>query len=217
MQTLKSILSGSIFKMPDLTPEEWAETDARVRAWEQEQEREKAVQRFERAGIPERYKSASITEPAVAEWSADPTIGLLLQGKTGKGKTYQACGALIAALHGGRTARFTTFDDLLRECKATFQNKDTENAVIGRYASTGMLCIDDMGKERLTEWSLPIVFAIVNKRYMAGKPTIITTQYSGKELLRRMTVNGDAETGRAVISRMTEYTRVFMDGKDWRL
>ena len=52
MQTLKSILSGSIFKMPDLTPEEWAETDARVRAWEQEQEREKAVQRFERAGIP---------------------------------------------------------------------------------------------------------------------------------------------------------------------
>lgn len=115
-----------------------------------------------------------------------------------------------------RTARFTTFDDLLRECKATFQNWDTEESVIARYANTGMLCIDDMGKERPTEWSLPIIFAIINKRSMAMKPTIITTQYTGNQILERLTVAGDKETARAIISRMMEYTRIEVTGKDWR-
>lgn len=226
MQTLKNICEGSIFKVPDMTPEQWEEQERRVREWEENQERERIQRRLAASGVPERYRKAVADVPQIAEWADNPTTGLLIQGKTGKGKTHQACGALIRFMTGendplnpprSRTGRFITFDDLLRECKATFTNHDTEEAVIGRYANTGMLLIDDMGKERATEWSLPIIFSIVNKRYMSGKPTIITTQYDGKTLLQRMTVNGDMETGRAIISRMTEYQRVFLDGKDWRL
>ena len=122
----------------------------------------------------------------------------------------------MRALDDGMTARFTTFDDLLRECKATFQGIETEQSVISRYANTGMLCIDDMGKERVTEWSLPILFGIINKRSMNCKPTIVTTQCNGRQLVERMTVNGDSETARAIVSRFFEYTRIAIEGKDWR-
>lgn len=208
----------STFKVPEYTAEQWAQKAAEVRAWEAAQESAKKKQRNANAGIPARYITATPDFPGVREWAESPTVGLLIQGKVGRGKTHQACGALMAYMDGGmnRTARFATFDDLLRECKATFSNWDTEEAVIARYANTGMLCIDDMGKEHATEWSLPIIFAIINKRSMNGRPTIITTQYTGEQIFERLTVNGDDETARAIISRMMEYKRVRIEGKDWR-
>jgi DNA replication protein DnaC len=215
MQSLKNSQMRSIFKMPDLTPEQWEEQARKAREWEQVQEAEKVRARINAACIPERYRSQVQPYPGVMEWAESPTVGLLLQGGVGRGKTHQACMALMRQAKRG-TARFTTFDDLLRECRATYQNRDTEEAVVGRYANTGMLCIDDMGKERPTEWSMPIIFAIINKRSMAGKPTIITTQHTGRQLIERMTVNGDSETARAIISRLMEYTRIEVEGPDWR-
>lgn len=217
MRRLGSILSGSAFEKPDWTREQWEENDRKVRESQREQREAMISRRIRESGIPKAFMGAELgSVPEVAEFASRPSIGLLIQGKTGRGKTYQACAALRLMAQDG-TVRFTTFDDLLRECKATFESVETEKQVIERYANTGALCIDDMGKERLTEWSLPIVFAVINKRYNMELPTIITTQYSGKVLLERMTVNGDSETARAIISRMTCYDRVVMSGKDWRL
>lgn len=216
MKSLGDMLTNSTFQAPELTPEQWAERNAEVEEWERERRAAKLAARMQSASIPAAYARASGAHPKVLEWAERPTKGLLLQGKVGRGKTHNACIALRKAIEGGTTAKFATFDDLLRECKATFKNSDTEEAVIARYTGVGMLCIDDMGKERVTEWSLPIIFAIVNKRGMALRPTIVTTQYTGRQLVERLTVNGDAETARAIISRFMEYTRVTIEGKDWR-
>lgn len=215
MQSLKNSLTHSTFRVPDFSPEQWAEMNAASERFEEERRKRQKLERIQRAAIPSDYRSA---EPmrVVADWVSNPSKGLLLQGQVGRGKTHNACGALLMAIDQGKTARFTTFDDLLRECKATFSNLETEEQVIGRYANVGFLCIDDMGKERVTEWSLPIIFAIINKRGMQRKPTIITTQYAGRQLVERMTVNGDSETARAIVSRMMEYDRVTVEGQDWR-
>lgn len=215
MQSLKSTLMRSTFRKPDLTPEQWAEHDAAVAQWEADQERARRSKRLHDSGIPKGYLDAEPFDQ-VREWAENPTKGLLLQGEVGRGKTHQACAALLAAMESGMTAKFSTFDDLLRECKASFSNAETEQAIIGRYANVGMLCIDDMGKERVTEWSLPIIFSIINKRGMNNAPTIITTQYTGRQLIERMTVNGDSETAKAIVSRFFEYTRITIEGKDWR-
>lgn len=216
MQSLKSLLGSSDFKMPDFTPQELREMEERSREWELEQERMQREAMLESSRIPVGYVNAEGALPEVIAWAESPTKGLLLQGGVGRGKTHNACIALRMAIDKRVTAKFVTFDDLLRECKATFKGRETEESVIGRYASCGMLCIDDMGKERVTEWSLPIIFSVINKRSMNLKPTIITTQYDGRTLMERLTVDGDAETARAIISRLMEYTRVVIDGKDWR-
>lgn len=217
MQTLETLLNASTFKVPEKTPEEWAENDKRVMEWEQERKREAFRASLKRASIPDRYLGAGLEDcPAeVVSWAQKPTVGLLMQGQVGRGKTHAACAVAMDRLKAG-SVLFTTFDDLLRECKATYSNIDTEQNVIARHANVGTLVIDDFGKERLTEWSLPIVFAIINKRSMSGKPTIITTQYTGQQLIERMTVDGDSETARAIISRLTEYTVIEITGRDRR-
>ena len=216
MQSLASMLTSSTFRKPDLTPEQWAENDAMVERMEAEERAREALRRLQSADIPRGYMDARITDERVAEWASSPTKGLFLNGGVGRGKTHNACAVLVDAVGKGMSAKFVTFDDVLRECRASFQNLDTERAIIGRYANVGMLCIDDMGKERVTEWSLPIVFAVINKRSMNDKPTIVTTQYTGRQLVERMTVNGDSETARAIVSRFFEYTRITLEGKDWR-
>lgn len=215
MQNLGNLLTRSLTEVPDLTEEQWAEQNRLSEQWEERQRLEKVASRIENAGIPQRYRMPIEADSKVTRWAENPTVGLLIQGMVGRGKTHQACMALMKQAERG-TALFATFDDLLRECRATFNNRTTEESVISRYASVGMLCIDDMGKERVTEWSLPILFAIVDKRYANLKPTIVTTQYSGEQLLQRLTVDDDSETARAIISRMTAYDRVTIEGKDWR-
>lgn len=207
------------FSPPDLTPEQWEANDREVMAWEVENAERRRESRMARSGIPEMLRGADISlcDQRVRDYaSGDLGRGLLLQGSFGSGKTYAACAVLIAKAYE-TSVRFALMDDLLRECRATFSGWDTEEAVIGRYASAGVLCLDDLGKERLTEWSLPILFTIVNRRYEGGFPTIVTTNYRGADLLRSMTVNGDATTAKAIISRMSAYRRIELAGGDRRI
>jgi len=214
MQSLASMLTS--FEMPDLTPEQWAKNDAEAKLVELEAKERETMERTRTADIPEDYADAHITDERVAKWAVNPTKGLFINGGVGRGKTHNACAALIYSIHKGYSAKFATFDDVLRECKAAYKGRESEKAIINRYTNVGILCIDDFGKERVTEWSLPIVFAIINKRSMNRKPTIVTTQYTGRQLIERMTVDGDSETARAIISRFFEYTRITIEGKDWR-
>lgn len=211
------------FDAPSLTDDEWEQKRNAVQEWEAKREIERVNAMMNNANIPRRYREA-VPGLEVAEWIANPTVGLLLKGNVGVGKTHQACAALIAYIngarerrqHGYRSARFATFDDLLFECKATWKRYASEHDVIDRYAGTGLLCIDDFGKERATEWSLPIIFTIINKRSANLKPTIVTTQLTGKQIIERLTVDGNSETARAIVSRLSEYKLVNMTGKDRR-
>lgn len=217
MQRLGDTLPS--FSAPSLTAEQWAENDRRVAEWEAAEAARKREERIGRSGIPPVFQDASLDlceEPVRAYAAGDLGNGLLLQGRFGSGKSYAACAVLLSKIDS-MTARFVLMDDLLRECRATFSGLDSEEAVIGRYASCGILCIDDLGKERLTEWSLPILFSIVNSRWEHRKPTIITTNYAGIDLLRCMTVNGDATTAKAIVSRMGSYERAVLESPDRRI
>lgn len=207
------------FERPDLTAEQWAEIDRRAEQWERETKEAVRRERAERSGIPKRFRAASFDgcPDAAKEWAEErPTSGLILKGVYGSGKTHTACAVLLHAMDF-ETARFVHVDDLLLECKATWSGRDTEEAVIARYANVGILCLDDLGKERMTEWSLPILFAIIDRRWANERPTVVTTNYAGRQLMERMTVNDDATTAKAIISRMASFTSVTIDGGDRRL
>ena len=49
-------------------------------------------------------------------------------------------------------------------------------------------------------------------------PTIITTNYSGRELINKFVVDEkDLVTAKAIISRMSEYSKLRIEGPDRRL
>lgn len=216
MQTLASMLEHSIFQRPDFTPDEIKRMNREAAEFEQEELRKMIQTRISNANIPRGYINAKADDKDVLAWLQNPEYGLLLQGLPGRGKTYQAVGALME-MAKETTIRFTTFKQIIDECKASFDNAtESELSVISRCKNCGCLLIDDMGSERVTEWSLPIIFEIIDGRCANEKPTIITTNYTGEEIMSRLTLNGDQTRAKAIISRMYRYKSILIEGNDRR-
>ena len=203
---------------PVRTPEEWRANDALVAEFDAERERERIARRIENAYIPKRYLEADLKlcDRVSREWAKHLGTGMLLQGRCGRGKTYTAC-SLLLALAPVHTIRFSTFADVVLECRATFDSMGTEREVIAHYGNIGVLVLDDLGKERPTEYSSKVLWQIIDKRYCTLKPTIVTSQYFGQDFLSRLAPDNCMETASAIASRMLEYTNVKLTGTDRRL
>jgi len=120
--------------------------------------------------------------------------GLLLLGNTGTGKTGLAV-ALGYELHmRGVVVMFTGASRMLDELRPGV-NRDPA-AQMRNVLNTGLLIIDDLGAEKLTEFTAERIYAIVDGRYTANVPTIITTNLDLEKL--------QAQVGDRVMSRMAE-------------
>lgn len=66
--------------------------------------------------------------------------------------------------------------ELFLELKATFDSKtETEMDVIDKYSRCPLLIIDDVGAEKVSDWSRQIFYTLIDRRYRDMKQTIITT------------------------------------------
>ena len=119
----------------------------------------------------------------------------------------------------GYNVIFKTADDLFREIKITFNDGGgADSKVINRYKSCDLLIIDDLGQEQATEWTTSILYAIINDRYEAMKPIIITTNFNESNLIMAETPKGVGDHRiRAILSRIHETTSLLtMAWPDWR-
>lgn len=112
--------------------------------------------------------------------------GVFLAGGPGIGKTHLACALLRAAMESGsvRSAYFTTAPGLLVELRSTYggQAKEREIDVVTRYANYGALVLDDLGAEKITDWSASSMYLILNKRDAEMRPTFITSNMAISEI-----------------------------------
>ena len=87
-----------------------------------------------------------------------------------------------------------------------------ENFDISSFTDVELLIIDDLGKEKGTEWVCETVYGIINKRYEQMKPTIITTE----KPMAAMTSHYEGK-GKAILSRISEdFFLIRLNGKDYR-
>lgn len=197
---------------------ERAEAAARESRELARQEAERRLRAYERAGIPPRFVGA--THPlarAVAD-GAGRGRGAYVCGPVGTGKTHLACAAARILVDGGASVRVTDMLGVLARLKGTWGGEGTEDGVLAGLSRCGVLVLDDLGKEAPSDWALSQVFRVVNDRYEAMRPVIVTTQYGRSDLIRRLSRNGDAETAVAVVSRLAEMCdRYPLAGPDRRL
>lgn len=97
--------------------------------------------------------------------------GLLLYGQCGTGKTYAACEVANALIDRGYSVLVTNFARLLNELQGTYERQE----YIDEVNRNALLIIDDLGIERDTPYAREQVYNIVDARYRAGLPMIITT------------------------------------------
>lgn len=106
-------------------------------------------------------------------------IGLLIYGEVGTGKSFYACCIANEIINRYQEqVYFTTIPTLI----AALQSFDNRDAMLATIESVTLLVLDDLGAERETSFAEEQLFTIVDHRLLAGKPTIITTNLSLKEI-----------------------------------
>ena len=111
-------------------------------------------------------------------------LGLLFWGKPGNGKTFAAaCIANHLLEREGMfepTVKMTTFGTILNKLPG-MTAQDREWYLEG-LRKCDLLILDDFGMERQTNYAREQVFHIIDSRYLARKPLIVTTNLSLQEL-----------------------------------
>ena len=132
--------------------------------------------------------------------------GLILIGDNGVGKTHLACSIANKLIENGTPVIYGTLINLLAELRNSYDtdNNISEMEIIKLYENVDLLIIDDLGKEKPSEWGLEKLFTIVNSRYENNLPVIITTNYNQNALVERLSLNGEIETAKSIISRLYE-------------
>lgn len=121
--------------------------------------------------------------------------GLLLYGDVGTGKTYIACMIANALIDKGEAVLVTNFARVL----STLQGNFNKQEYLDSLNQFKLIIIDDLGVERGTEYAKELVYNIIDSRYRAGKPMIITTNLS----LQKMATESDIANKR-VYDRILE-------------
>lgn len=107
-------------------------------------------------------------------------LGLLLWGSVGTGKSFIAACIANALLEQGVPVLMTNFSKILNQMGGMYS--DERYQYIASFSHYSLLIIDDLGIERSTEYALEQVYAVIDERYKAGLPVIITTNLTMEEL-----------------------------------
>ena len=121
-------------------------------------------------------------------YAEDPEGWLLLTGTYGCGKTHLAAAIANARVDLGQPAVFMVVPDLLDHLRSAFN----PNAEVGydelfeQLRSTPLLVLDDLGAQSSTPWAQEKLFQLLNMRYNAQLPTVITTNQRLEDLEPRL-------------------------------
>jgi DNA replication protein DnaC len=117
----------------------------------------------------------------VVQFAATPTGWLVLVGPNGCGKTHLAAAIVHACLENGAVVLFATVPDLLDYLRATFAptSDATYDQLFALMREAEMLVLDDLGTQQSSPWANEKLFQLLNHRYNAGSPTVITANSEG--------------------------------------
>lgn len=172
-------------------PEAWAldeKWEAARRAREAQTRREAELPgRLKRAGVPLRALEAwrtpgeSLALGHVRAFLPMDLTFCLLLGGPGAGKTVAAVEAVAFALRQDRTARFVRAAEVAR---LSNWGDDAERLRDDLHFA-GLLVIDDLAAETITEQWLSVFHELIDERYESRRKTVITSNATRETLAKR--------------------------------
>lgn len=122
---------------------------------------------------------------ACVEYSAAPRGWLVLTGANGCGKTHLAAAIANDQIERAYTeVMFVVAPDLLDYLRASFnpQSATPYDRRFDEVKRVPLLVLDDLGTESATPWAREKLFQLLNHRYSAYLPTVITTTVSADKI-----------------------------------
>jgi DNA replication protein DnaC len=126
---------------------------------------------------PEERENLVRVHRAAARYAEELEGWFILNGGAGVGKTHLAAGIGIACQDKGKPVMFVVVPDLLDHLRATFSPTSTVSydRMFNEVLTSEMLILDDLGTQSATPWAREKLYQILNYRYNAELPTVITT------------------------------------------
>jgi DNA replication protein DnaC len=136
---------------------------------------------------------------------------LLFNGGTGVGKTFLSACIARAVADQGYSVVYESAGHLFAALeKARFEANEENRRAAARYTECDLLIVDDLGTELPGQFVTAALYSLINDRLLENKPTIISTNLSEEELVRRYNPQ--------IASRLRgSYKRVAFVGDDIRL
>ncbi|MFQ6121514.1 MAG: ATP-binding protein [Dehalococcoidales bacterium] len=117
-------------------------------------------------------------------FAQSPEGWLVLVGVTGCGKTHLAAAIANYRLQAGKPALFIVVPEFLDHLRSTFapESRVSYDQLFESVKNAPLLILDDFGEQSTTPWAQEKLYQVINYRYNARLPTVITTSYSLDEL-----------------------------------
>lgn len=183
-------------------------------------QRQESIHTWDKIGIPKRFLLKELSDLRGYEKQVEKAataisngLSVFITGECGTGKTHMAVGLLKlwAKLNEPQTPLFVPSVEFFAELKSSFDSQTlNERDIIARYTSAPLLSLDDVGVEKVSEWSRQQFFLVIDRRYRNMKPVIVTSNLS----LDQVAANIDDR----LASRLLEMGEIIkLDGPDRRV
>lgn len=125
---------------------------------------------------------------AALRFAQNPKGWLLIKGGYGSGKTHLAAAIANYRLQRGEPAIFIAVPDLLDYLRSTFSPGSLVDydERFDEIRNAPLLILDDLGTQSTTSWAREKLFQLLNHRYLARLPTVITTNLELEEIDPRL-------------------------------
>lgn len=166
--------------------------------------------RYIRAGIGGEYIAGRVE-------AQTPTRGIYITGPNGTGKTTLAASMAMNLIDEGHRVMFANVSQALQRVRDEMDERNNGGEYWTNLCQAPWLVLDDLGKGNPTEWSVASIYNLVEYRNAENLPTIVTTNYDGGALVKRLSL-GDPSTAQAIVSRLIGNSdTMVMGGRDRRL
>ena len=136
----------------------------------------------------EHQKLLRTAAQAAQQFAEQPDGWLILTGGHGCGKTHLAAAIANQRIRNGHPALFITAADLLDHLRATFSPDSLVrfDKQFFELRNAALLVLDDLTMQSATPWAREKLLQLIDHRYVARLPTVVTTSTDKSELGERL-------------------------------
>jgi len=144
-----------------------------------------------------------------AKGFSNDSPSIVMMGKTGLGKTHLSLSIAKTVTEGGFGVVYAPAQKLVSDLEREHFSFSGSDSAARKYAGCELLIIDDLGAEFPSQFTTAAIGNLINERLYENRPTIISTNLSGKELAERY-------SERTASRILGEYRKLYFVGEDIR-